>query len=90
MVGGGARPRAHPPVPAAHARPSLPPPKRPLQELVLCLSSRLADIVARSDGGRLAAAGVGPRDAARLVEALFEDTPARRAALARVRAGPGA
>lgn len=55
-----------------------------LAEVLALLPLRLADIVARAATGAPARAGLGPRPLARLVDALFEDTPARRAAMAAI------
>ncbi len=52
-----------------------------MQVLVELLSVRLAEIQSRWRAGELQACGVSRAEAQHLVEALFEDTDARQAAL---------
>ncbi|KIY91986.1 hypothetical protein MNEG_15978, partial [Monoraphidium neglectum] len=59
---------------------------RRLGAILSCLDARLADIVARWEGGELRRAGLGLQELRGLVCAVFEDTDHRAQCLQRIEA----
>lgn len=64
---------------------SAPPTTHTTQRILTLCTARLADVGRLWSTGDLAAAGLDAQAVRRLVTALFEDTPSRRATLAAIK-----